>query len=539
MRLTPLYTEYLQRLAEQEQMALLLAGAVVIVAANLYFLRERRWWRLAAAAFWSSLFVLAIVKLGEAHWRPVSLGLLLDDPLWYDEAFTWAVARLPLDRLMKATAGDVHPPTWYVITHWTMKILGDAEWALRLPALLCGIAALAMTYKFGRAMGYEDKAALWAVALLAVLPGQMNYMQEARMYTLLQASVLAAALGIVTGRLPVMALGMAMALYAHNLAPIYVAVLAAFSIWKAWPDRQRLVRTVAWGAAAFAAWLPWLRVMLRQARDVGNGFWIVDHGIGGYLFKFGLSLTINQPDSLKLHLYLVFIAMIILATWYCWRRRRWQLLALAFGPAMLLAAVSEAWRPVFLGRALVPSLPFLALSTVGALKRLPHWARSPVLAVLVPMLALSLIWPVKQGVVDGDFLTDAIDDHYRNGDVVYHANLATYITSLYYARDAEQAVWADAGNLDQALTLETQRAMGLNRAEAADLLDQHHRLLVVWLHNPMSTADEVRELHAALALGPSNILETWPGNELVNVALWEVLHAKPKVTGAKDEKSDL
>jgi len=39
---------------------------------------------------------------------------VLPEPLWYDEAFSAAVARLPVDRMIAATAGDVHPPGYYV-----------------------------------------------------------------------------------------------------------------------------------------------------------------------------------------------------------------------------------------------------------------------------------------------------------------------------------------------------------------------------------------------------------------------------------------
>ena len=36
-------------------------------------------------------------------------------PLWYDENFTLILARLPFEGMIQATAGDVHPPLWYVL----------------------------------------------------------------------------------------------------------------------------------------------------------------------------------------------------------------------------------------------------------------------------------------------------------------------------------------------------------------------------------------------------------------------------------------
>jgi len=542
MTLTTRYLDYLSQIAEQSQMALLLAGAALLIVANCYALRrERRWLWLAAGGFWVSWIALIIWKAGDAgaYWKPISLGFLMNQPLWYDEAFTWAVARLPIDRLLAATAGDVHPPTWYLITHWTMKIFGDAEWALRLPALLFGLASLALTYRLARALGYGHKLALGAVLLLAILPGQINYAQEARMYTLLQAAGLVAALGIYTDRLWMMAAGMIAALLTHNLAVVHVAVLAGLAIWRAWsgnllsgePDQwARIAKLALIGQLVLVAYLPWARVAIQQSRDVSDGFWIVDYGPGGYLFESArAALLINQPGSLKLHLYLLFIGLVALIGWHCWRDERWELLALLSVPALILIIISELWRPLFLGRALVPSLPFLALLAAAAIEQLPDRARSPVLWVLVPMLSLSLLWPAKRGYTDEYGLFEAIEEHHRAGDAIYHASLASYMTNLYYARGAEHAVWPDAGNLDQALTLPTQRAMNINRQPADELIRDHNRLLIVWIQNPMSTVAEVKALHAALELGQRQLLEEWECNELVDIKLWEVRNEKSNV----------
>jgi uncharacterized membrane protein len=534
MTLTPRYLDYLEQIAQQGHMALLLAGAAVLVVANCYALRrDRRWLWLAAAGFWSSWLALIIWKAGQSgtHWRPISLGFMLNDPLWYDEAFTWAVARLPLDRLLAATAGDVHPPTWYLITHGAMALFGDAEWALRLPAALFGLASLALTYRLARALAYGRRLALWAVVMLAVLPGQLNYAQEARMYTLLEAAVLLAALGIYTDRLWMMAAGMIAALLSHNLGVIHVAVLAGLAIWRAWEGDllagehdqwARIARLSLVGLLVLTAYLPWARVALQQAAEVSDGFWITDYSLGGYLFEAARLIFAAQPDFLNVHLYLMFIGLLAFVGWYCWQEQQWELLALLLGPALLLALASELWRPVFMGRALLPSLPFLALGAVAGLHRLPIRAREPVLAVLVPLLVLAMVWPAKAS-ADSLTLAEAIEDEYQDGDVIYHANLASYILLGYYLPNYPHAVWPDAGNLDQALTLTTQRAMGINRAHSWNLVDEH-QLVLVWIENPMTTSDEVDELEAALNLGRSEKLADWdlPSTSLATIELWRI-----------------
>src|SRR3990172_8957004 len=66
----------------------------------------------------------------------VRLFHLGSESLWYDEAFSAHLAALPLPRLIAATAGDVHPPLWYIIEWLMVHTLGASEFSLRLPAAL-------------------------------------------------------------------------------------------------------------------------------------------------------------------------------------------------------------------------------------------------------------------------------------------------------------------------------------------------------------------------------------------------------------------
>jgi len=60
----------------------------------------------------------------------------------YDEAFTAAITTLPPDGIVLATAGDVHPPAFYLAVRAVRLVFGASESALRLwPAICAAIAA--------------------------------------------------------------------------------------------------------------------------------------------------------------------------------------------------------------------------------------------------------------------------------------------------------------------------------------------------------------------------------------------------------------
>jgi len=85
-------------------------------------------------------------------WVPFLLGSLLrlawiwTQPLWYDENFTLAVLRLPLDRMWTAILGDVHPPLFYLL-YKPFALLELPTWCLRIPSVLLGILSLWLAWK--------------------------------------------------------------------------------------------------------------------------------------------------------------------------------------------------------------------------------------------------------------------------------------------------------------------------------------------------------------------------------------------------------
>ncbi len=520
MTLTPLYRRWMLQIAAQEHVSLsVCVMAALYVLWVWYFADVRRWmlW-LGVTLFWATLAGLLIVNPPPA--LPLA-GLSLKSWLWYDEAFTWSVSRLPFDRMMQAVAGDVHPPLWYLIEWVTIRLLGGSEMALRLPAYLFGALGLWLTYRLGLALGYARSTSLWSVLILLLAPAWRYYSMEARMYTLLACAVLAATLGLATGRLWLMALGMIVALYTHNLGAVYVAVVAALALgsdillraWRAMrgdalprdhcPATSRFVTTLGWLALVGLAWMPWLAVLLRQVGDVADGFWIPDRALGGYLLAvYRMTVGMGIPPFLEIHGLLAMVGLVALSLWWAWRDHRAIIpTVLLIVPGAALALAAELWRPIYLYRALLPSLPFLALLVAAALVGLGKRYRRPILAVLIPLVALCLVWQSKEGVSE----VNVIAAQYQEGDMIYHANLSSYILLSYYLPESDgyqHIVWPDAGDLSQALSLETQRAMGIHRAEAAEALRQDgSRLWVVWIENPTTTVEERAALEAALAQG--------------------------------------
>ena len=102
--------------------------------------------------------------------------------LWFDEMMQVAAAASPWHDLLYAVADHFSPPLDYVSVKLAMLCLGREDWAVRLPALISGTAAIPLFYYFARSLG-GPATALVAAALLALSPMAIGYAQEARMYS--------------------------------------------------------------------------------------------------------------------------------------------------------------------------------------------------------------------------------------------------------------------------------------------------------------------------------------------------------------------
>ena len=124
--------------------------------------------------------LLAVVVLAGAGLRFWHLGA---SRLNFDESFTAMAGRLPLESLLRyLRASDSHPPLDYILRA-PLARAGVSAFAMRLPSVLCSVAALIAfglwTRRFGR-------TGLYATVLMALSVFEVQYGREARMYAELQ-----------------------------------------------------------------------------------------------------------------------------------------------------------------------------------------------------------------------------------------------------------------------------------------------------------------------------------------------------------------
>lgn len=128
--------------------------------------------------------------------------------LWNDELYTWKCSasdrwnedgHASWERGINSSVGktidtaiyDIHPPGYLVIIHYFSKYFGDSECMLRLPSALFGTLAIVMIYLLGAHL-YTQREGVIAAGLMSFLWCPIYYSQEARTYSMLLFTTLAA-----------------------------------------------------------------------------------------------------------------------------------------------------------------------------------------------------------------------------------------------------------------------------------------------------------------------------------------------------------
>ncbi len=124
------------------------------------------------------LFILLILLLALI----LRLLELTKHDFWFDEAFTYQMAKLSIKNLLRATLADNHPPLYYLLIHQMLKISKN-EVFLRLPSTIASIFTTLMVYLIAKNQ-FTKKTGYLAAMLFAVSPLTVYMATEARSHSL-------------------------------------------------------------------------------------------------------------------------------------------------------------------------------------------------------------------------------------------------------------------------------------------------------------------------------------------------------------------
>lgn len=384
---------------------------------------------------------------------------LLDQSIWYDEAFNVLYAQQPVPAILAAAGRDTMPPLHYVLLHLWMQV-GAQELVARLFPVYMGILAIAAVYPIGsRLLG--PKVGLGGALLTALSPFQVYYAREVRMYSQLLFLALTSVLLLLRctqGRDEERTLGRwgnwagwilfaTLTVYTHTLAflvPLFVG-LAVLALNRHRPDKVRGL--LLSGLAVALCALPWIGWALPgQAGRVVRHFWVDRPSVLAplvtlHMFLLGYTIPASWvPVSLFVTVSLSAIAL------YQALRARERPLGLLL--AWLLGPIVGVWIlsmlvPIYLDRLFIASAPVLYLLVSWSLGRMPRALGYGLGAGLLALVILALGHyylnvqfhkpPMRAAAAHVIGLA-------APGDLVLHTSDGSLLPFSFYAPRLEQAV---------------------------------------------------------------------------------------------------
>ncbi len=373
------------------------------------------------------------------------------ESLWLDEGVSVRIARLPLADLIRAASSDVHPPLYYLLLHFWIRVFGDSEFLVRLPSVVFGWLSVLLVHRVGRKL-FDGRVALAAALLVALSPFAIHYSQEARAYALLGLLALASFDAYVDG-LGGWARGSwvrylaasALLVYTHSFGWFVIIAQNLHLTLDLLGSRGHAgARMRAWvplQLALVALFAPWAGALGHQVSSVERAFWVPVPTL--------ISLVKTAWEYAGSGVLLVMLAALaglaLLASWAPARgvggldptmRRSRALLVVAWlaVPVLFPFAISRLGVPIYVTRTTIASsFALYLLAADGILRlRLRSLALLAVTGLLVPAL-LDYYRPVHKD--PWRHVVAAIERDARPGDLVLvHAGYNKPNVYDYYAR---------------------------------------------------------------------------------------------------------
>jgi hypothetical protein len=298
-------------------------------------------------------------------------------PLWLDEGETWrTVTRNHLGTLLFDLFRPSQAyPLFHLVLKVTTRILGDSEWALRLPSAIAGALAVPALFALGRSLrGWA--LGLSAALLLLVSPFALWQSQDAKVYSLVLLVAILLALTLVRAletnsrtRWLLFALVALVAPFTHRL--LVFTLISCVVVW-ALTTAHSLRRWVLAGSVLMAIALVGVIAFGLRYQNAGGQFVSVNPVTAAWLTWHQFAIG-HGPGAVRRLWLLPFISLTILGGVRLLldafrHRHRGALVVLALGglPALLFASLLLL-QDLYEARYLTIVFPFWLLTLAWAL----------------------------------------------------------------------------------------------------------------------------------------------------------------------------
>lgn len=342
---------------------------------------------------------------------------MVEKGLWYDELQSVTHASLPIpDLLTSVRLFDPHPPLYYLLLHYWLK-LGTSDLWIKSSSVLVLLLAIISLYTIAKKY-YNDRTAILAALLFAISPYAVNYGSEARNYALWMLLVLWIYEFnyqlLTTPKQNLSAVAFCVTtisfLYLHGISFLVLPAIYLQALILLIHKKVSWKSIKIWGliqVLIIVAYIPWLQ----RAWTIGNvtpSVVPILPDIITTLYFHILGYCASCPLWLQAVIVFAWISICIHLL-ISKSTTHVVILAYTFGPILAAILISYVIRPIWLFRGLGLIVPFILLEIaiwidlLFTQKKVPRFAAGAITVAVILLFSIALVNQIRSLVYPWDF----------------------------------------------------------------------------------------------------------------------------------------
>jgi len=394
--------------------------------------------------------------------------------LWHDEAFSALLIQYDFKEMMHRISLDVHPPFYYIVLKGWNFFFGNSLFSLRFFSVFFGVLAILSVYFLVKEAFKNKKLALLSSVLLAFNSFQIQYVMEARMYSLALFLIILSSYLLIKSLKSqkliwwfLYALAVIAGIYTHYFFFFLVASQGIFFLYWIIKNSQfnflefftpleitktrkkhKILKSLTGfklGLGAYLAvifsYLPWLRIFLNQLNQVQESYWIPKMSIWSVPNTFAKMTIGEEIDSSKFWYILSGIVVIaIIAFIYALKKiessYKWLIFLLLIIPfsAVIVLSIKTS---IYMDRYFILCLPFYIILIGGAILKIENKSVKNILigiVILGSLISFPIYWinlnvKEKPGIAEA---TNYLKQEIKPNDKIFVGSSLIYFNFKYY-----------------------------------------------------------------------------------------------------------
>ncbi len=317
---------------------------------------------------------------------------ILHQSYWRDEAFSVLLSSKSLKEIISLTIRDVHPPLYYSLLHFWIRLFGDAEYVTRSFSLLFHFLLVLSSFFLLKHLLKNWKFSLLGSLGILLNPFLIEYAFEARAYTLFAFLIVTAALFYLKRKWFLSSLFITLAILTHNFAVFFFMAFIAHWFYENGRSiesiKEKLNRFAFLFSLPILAVLGWSIFLWNQWVEVAKGFWIEPKTSSLLVDSIRVFFRGVEEFPSRGMLYNLTLALIFIGLSY-WvvkavsqrdkdvSKNKDTLLIFLFSvPFLITYIISTFWVPIYHERFLIPILPLFIIWIAYSLFKLSKLDKS-------------------------------------------------------------------------------------------------------------------------------------------------------------------